>query len=311
MSVTFLIWWFAISTRISIHISTVGLSSLPRGIYGHAIGYDDTKNLIWLIGGSDSNEQSLISFNLSLWNTNDTNAFIDHKYPLSYLVSSDSQAYVQTEAGVYVVERPGNKLLVYNISAGNVNLIDTNPSYVELAVGGCLASIGDWIIYTHLNDTFILTVSTHSWQLSGNPSMKLQRRYHACIVEPNQGYLYVIGGSVWPLSTDSIAKLYVKNITDIHKYNFSTLTNSLTQDKAYMAAVLYKTDIYVAGGLYEDGIDVINTTTDSVIFWGTLNEQLQYASPIIVGSRLYIFGGKPSDRLNVDYWQYFDLFSMI
>ena len=57
-------------------------------------------------------------------------------------------------------------------------------------------------------------------------------------------------------------------------------------------------------------LDVIDTRTNSVIFWGKLHEGFSDASPIIVGSRLYIFGGYTNDAgyENVDYWQYFDLF---
>ena len=76
-----------------------------------------------------------------------------------------------------------------------------------------------------------------------------------------------------------------------------------------MAAVLYKTDIYVVGGYDRNEIDVIDTRSDTVIFWGKLCENLAYASPIIVGTRLYIFGGRVSGA-DVDYWQYFDMFSL-
>ena len=79
-----------------------------------------------------------------------------------------------------------------------------------------------------------------------------------------------------------------------------------------MAAVLYKTDIYVAGGYTGhdiiDVIDVIDTRADSVMFWGKLYEKTVYISPIVVDSKLYIFGGYVNNAA-VDYWQYFDLFS--
>ena len=116
----------------------------------------------------------------------------------------------------------------------------------------------------------------------------------------------MIGGIVWPNYTDSIIKLYVKDITNIEKYNFTTLTDTLSRERANMAAVLHKTDIYVAGGWVNE-IDVIDTKTDLVMLWGKLYEVLLYVTPIVVSNRLYIFGGSTFGKA-VDYWQYFDLF---
>ena len=311
MSSPFLIWWFAINRCIAIHMSKVGPSSLPRKMHAMAIGYDNATNLIWLIGGEPlvQRGKSLISFNLSLWN--DTNAFVDHRYPLSDYVFSLSQAYVQRGGVVYASQHSDHKLLAYDLLLKNVNLINTNPSSVEIWYSACFASIGDWIIYTYLDQTYILTISTQSWKLSGNPIMTEERYHHACVIEPDGGYLYVIGGMVWDTGyMDSIIKLYVKDITNIEKYKFITLADTLGRGSANMAAVLYKTDIYVAGGQDRDDIDVIDTRTESVILWGRLYEALSYASPIIVGSRLYIFGGSRPNMGEADYWQYIDLFSV-
>ena len=304
----FLIWWFAISTHIGFIISSIGPSSLLRPIAFAAIGYDHTTNLIWLIGGSGYKTRSLISFNLSIWN--DTNPFLDHGYPLSYGVSCLSQIYVQTEAVVYVVGYRDTKLLVYNISTKIINIIATNPSSVTLLYDACLASIGDWIIYTYFTHTYILTISTQSWKLSGTPIITEGRYQHACVIEPNGGYLYVIGGVGLGMDyMDTILKLYVKDIPNIEKYTFTTLTDTLSRTKSSMAAVLHGTDIFVAGGWGRDEIDVIDTRTDSVIFWGKLHEASALASPIIVGTRLYIFGGFVNGTGEVDYWQWFDMFS--
>ena len=223
-----------------------------------AIGCDNTTNLIWLIGGVSPYGRSLISFNLSTWN--DSKAFLDHGYPLPVSVYSASQAYVQMGSVVYVAKYPVTKLSVYNMLTKNINTIDTNPSYVEIANGACLASIADSIIYTYTNKTYILTVSNQSWKLSGNPIVPKRRYHHACIIEPDEGYLYVIGGvTSGPGYSDSISKLHVKDIVNIHQYNFTTLTDKLTYGRAHTAAVLYGTDIYVAGGHYRADNDVIDT----------------------------------------------------
>ena len=304
MSFSFLIWSFAISIHIAILISSIGPSSLPRPISFAAIGYDNTTNLIWLIGPGTS----LISFNLSIWN--DTNPFLDHGHPLSYGVTCFSQSCVQTEAVVYAIDVVDRGHLVYDLSTGNINLIAANPSSVTLSLNACLASIRDWIIYTYLNHTYILTISTQLWKFSGTPIMTEQRYQHACVIEPDGGYLYVIGGiglQTGPI--DTILKLYVKDITNIEKYNFTTLTDTLNRSKEVTAAVLHETDIYVPGGWKRDEIDVIDTRTDTVILWGKMYQALGYGSSIIVGTRLYIFGGVDNSAGSVDYWQYFDMFS--
>ena len=209
MSSPFLMWWYAISDRIAIHISTIGPSSLPRAMHSMAICHDNTTNLIWLIGGWSPNQKSLVSFNVSRWN--DTNAYVDHEYPLSASVSSASQAYVQTGPVIYVVEYTGNKLLRYDILTKDVNSIDTNTSSVEILFDACLTSIADWIIYTYIDWIYILTISNQSWKLSGNQIMPNRRHKHACIIEPDRGYLYSNSDS------DCISKLYVKNITNIQQ----------------------------------------------------------------------------------------------
>ena len=50
-----------------------------------AIGYDDSTNLIWLLGGGISGRKSLISFNLSRWN--DTICCFGDKLPVQSMVN--------------------------------------------------------------------------------------------------------------------------------------------------------------------------------------------------------------------------------
>ena len=310
MPVVFIAWFVMI---IGIHSATMGPSLLPRTIKRLSIGYDRTRNIIWLIGGKWPNRNSLISFNLSIWN--DTNAMTDHGSDiLPYDVMSLGQAYVQNNDIVYVTDYQDKKILTFNVFTGDLNTMTTNPSSYSILHHGCLASIGDWIVYTKGPKTYILTISTQTWKLSGNPVMQNNERDdHSCMIEPTAGYLYVIGGN-----NDSdhhlgdIEKLYVNDITNIDRYIFTTLTDTLSNPRPATRAVLHGTDIYVIGGIAGD-IDIIDTTTDSVTLWGDrLHEELTEVAAIIIGnSKVYIFGGAPTDGGKIDYWQHFDVFSVI
>ena len=145
-----------------------------------------------------------------------------------------------------------------------------------------------------------------------------QPRFMHMYIEPN-GYLYLIGGSSPDnIHLNSIEKLYVNDMPNLHQYSFTTLSDTLSHPKSYTRSILYKTNIYVIGGRditpYDD-IDLIDTKTDSVTLWGKLSAAITYVSPIIIGTRVYIFGGSNSSTQDVDidvnYWQYFDVFSTL
>ena len=299
---------------IGIHSMKIGPSLLPRSIQRISLGYDDATNTIWLIGGKWPYRQSLISFNLSIWN--ETNAMIDHGSDiLPYDVMSFAQTYVQNKEIVYLADIQNKKMLTFNVSTGALNTMNTNPSSYTLNQHGCLASTGDWIIYTNEEKTYILTISTQTWKLTGNPVMRNnERNHHSCMIEPIAGYLYVIGGDdMNEHSLDSIEKIYINDILNLNQYTFSTLTDTLSTPRTATRAVLHGTDIFVIGGLSVD-IDVIDTTTDSVSLWGNrLYEKLTEVSAIIIGAgtKVYIFGGSNDEGHSINYWQYFDVFSVI
>ena len=178
MTVACLPWCLTISTTIAtaLNMTTIGPSSLPRYMSGMALGYDETSNIVWLLGSRFYYQYSLMSFNLSIWNN--TNAMIDYgANDLSNHISCNGQSYVQNEDVVYVTAGYMDKILAYDVYTRYLHTTNTGPS---LSHDGCLASIGDWIIYTNLNNTYILTISNQSWTLSGNPIMLYQRTGHAC-----------------------------------------------------------------------------------------------------------------------------------
>ena len=124
----------------------MGPSLLPRSIYSMAVGYDNTTNTIWLIGGA-LKPFSLMSFNLSVWN--ETNAFTDHgEYILPDPIYNPSQSCVQRESIVYVVGTSNRRLYTFDVSRGSLNTIHTNPSSYTLDYVGCLGNIRDWIFFS-------------------------------------------------------------------------------------------------------------------------------------------------------------------
>ena len=297
--------------NICIHSATIGPSLLPRPMRRISLGYDHKTNTIWLIGGKFLYRKSLISFNLSIWN--DTNAITDHGSDiLPYEVMSFGQTYVQNEEIVYLADYQNKNILTFDVSTGDLNTVNTNPSSYRLSQHGCLASTGDWIIYTNEKKTYILNISTQTWNLTGNPIMLNERNHHSCMIEPDIGYLYVIGGDDSENHhLDSIEKIYINDMTNFNYYNFTRLADTLSSAKSSTRAVLYQTHIFIIGGMSDD-IDVIDTTIDSVTLWGNrLYEKINEVSAIIIGSgnRVYIFGGCNETEDSIRYWQYFDVFS--
>ena len=231
------------------------------------------------------------------------------------MADSSSQAYVQKQGIVYangLFDLSYSDVFTFDLSTQEQSLMTA-----QLAVGsfGCYAIIDDSMIYTYSQQTFILNISTQSWSTTGNPTMLANRRVHSCMIEPNEGYLYVIGGSLGSVWLNSIEKLYVHDIQNIDQYNFIPLSDTLSNFKGFTRSILYKTDIYVISGVgndvYYDDIDVIDTTTDSVSLWGKLFEPIAYPSTIIIGTRVYMFGGWTQTVAEIDYWQYFDVFSYL
>ena len=65
------------------------------------------------------------------------------------------------------------------------------------------------------------------------------------MVEPDKGYLHVIGGYVDDAGIlAAIEKYYVKDMANINQYNFTTLTNKLTSAKRITRAIVYEKNIY-------------------------------------------------------------------
>ncbi len=297
---------------------------MPRANEAMSIGFDNNTNLIWLLGGNWPNYGALFSFNVSRWN--ESNSITDYGYPVSvdHRTVSQGQAYVQKDNILYCIQYDTGNLLQFDVSTQSITTYPNQPSS-SLSHVGCLANIDDYIIYTIYSSTYILNLSNQIWTTSGNPIMvDSNRKWQSCIVQPITGYLYVIGGQSGPNYLESIEKLYVGDMANISQYMFNTLSGTLTtQDTLttgggrYMRAILYKTDIYVIGGYYWSGsakfikdIDVIDTTTDTIsVYNQQLYEEISYTAPILIGTRVYVFGGYNGTN-TVNYWQYFDVLSI-
>ena len=117
---------------------------------------------------------------------------------------------------------------------------------------------------------------------------------------------------------NSIEKLYVGDIENMKlensEYSFDLLDATLSNPAEEVRAILFGTDIFVIGGAQFNSrfaarfntVDVIDTKKDTTTLWGELIEPISGVTPILVGNRVYVFGGYNNGGV-VSYWQYFDL----
>ena len=291
------------------NISDTNLGFMSRANSNMAIGFDNTTQKVFLLGGQN-NEQALYSVQL-----------IDPPVPYDYGTNVTSfkiwvsgQAYTQIGNLLYCFEKDTSRFLQFDLFSQVYALYPTQPPGT-FSHYGCLADIDDYIIFTGFTSTWILNLSNQNWITSNTPIINEYNRHsHACVVEPTSGYLYIIGGSnTGPLRT--IEKLYVGDMANYNLYEFSTLNQTLSSSMSQQTrAVLFATDIYVIGGggfgtSSTKNIDVIDTTMDSVSVFGQLHDGIEAAAPILVGKRVYVFGGSATGG-PVDYWQYFDMLSI-
>ena len=294
--------------------ATMGNWSLPSGSFQASIGYNSASNQIWLLGSFYD------SWSINISRLPEFNALTIQPDLRYRIASPDGQAYAQKDDILYVLQHitaSDGQFMTFNMSSGNVSKFKTDPN-ITLSDAGCLSVIDDYLIWVDGSFMYILNLSTRIWSLQDNPQLLQTKSEPACVVEPDSGYLYVIGGLY---CHTKIQKLYVKDMLNVNKYNFTYLTDELHHCRANTRAIVYKTDIYVIGGGYTGPsseylkeIELIDTTTDSITLFGYLAQGVFGATPMAVEfdsfTAIYVFGGWAESGI-INKWQYFYVFSAL
>eukprot|EP01083_Nonionella_stella_P141941 438248_1 len=307
--VTCLILYAWISTNVCDPLSWVSHpQTLPRADRAMAIGYSTTEDLIWLIGGQD-NPQQLISFNPNAYGLNSSTPFAyDSTNVLSQPISVVGKRFAQIGDIVYLID------LSQTVSTFNVLSQTFTYNYDDITIptsvrsAGCSTHFDHYLVITggqndksvYLTTVQIYDLNARVWVLSAK-HMHLRRGYHACIVNPNAKYVYVIAGRLTSgygegMLTNTVSKLYIGDMDHIDQYNWTALQDTLRAPVRGCRAVMYKDDIFVIGGT--DHFNVIVNNVDRILSNDTIIPQtdlpypIAYTSSIAVDNTLFVFGGQ-------------------
>eukprot|EP01083_Nonionella_stella_P188230 693321_1 len=268
-------------------------SLIPNTTDNQIIGYDDSNERIWLIGGS-STSNKLISYNIS------TNTF-RHYDDIPYSIESEGDSYTQINDTIYMhlYDQAMNDEYIATFHVYNASLSNNTKIPKRVTNGVCI---------THRNTDFlfvlggydelgsfaleyfqIFNLNDQTW--TNGPNMPQGRQSMTCIVVND--WLYVIGGV--PMS--SIIKINVAGYIDnIVNQTWIQLNDTLRPQANHIRSVLYEDDVFVIG----DGfMDIIHTKSNDQV---THTNNTSYRegngsiAAIIVNSTLYAFGGSNSNH---------------
>lgn len=299
---------------------------IPSGNWRMAIAeYNET---IYLLGGyiTDSASKSLILYDI------DSNIFIEDDNISTVSINGIGQYYTVYDNILYMINPAQTTLLRYDLEQDM--FYDTWNS-VEIPINvldaGCLASYNNYLFIIgganngtslYSNNVQILNISSELWLDTMNiPKLIESRGGSSCIIHPNNHQLYVISGysnDSFPTSqySNTIEYIYINDIENIISYSWNYVIGNLSRGLAGSRAIIYGNDILIIGGYhyngianYEDFINVIDITTDSILpdTGGYLDYGIVGGAPIIVNQRLYVFGGNAGGV--TPNWQYLDLLS--
>eukprot|EP01083_Nonionella_stella_P176169 615720_1 len=285
-----------------------------------AIGYDDTNDTIWLLGGSEASKQ-LLAFDIH------TQTFIQNQTGLSHGFSGD---HYFTQIG-HILWMIGGFDAAQTFSIFNVITAQFSYDYNHIAIPvrtrepGCLASTiddnhnsylfavgGKNASYKALYLTQIYNISSNSW-LENVPSMQTNRASFSCIVQNNK--LFSIGGwtSTAPYYLDSIEVLDVSTTNLYNNFMIKwQYIDSLNAPREHTNAVGYMDKVLVIGGGpsgngggSSDAIHVINTVSDTVTYYDeSLVTGVYDSAPVVVDGTLFVFGGYRYGISITNNWQY-------
>eukprot|EP01084_Bolivina_argentea_P205290 350732_1 len=175
---------------------TVSDPKLPRADEASAIGYDETSNKIWIVGGY-KNAHQLVSYDTS-------GSFIDYtSNALSHAILGFGQFYTVTSGSLWMIDSLG---FYFNRFIFQTETLRVNYHAINQAGGvgntACLTSFlldpntylvvnGGYNGLEYLKTTHILNIVAGEW-IQSVPDMMTGRERHVCIVAGD--VLYSIGG---------------------------------------------------------------------------------------------------------------------
>eukprot|EP01083_Nonionella_stella_P159841 521885_1 len=222
--------------------------------------------------------------------------------------------YAQIGDILYMKRWDTNTIHTYNL---RTNAFSTDGITLEASCNGdtggcgaCLASYADILFVvggshqstpggteSWLKTVLMLNVSSNAWDSA--PQLSTAREDLSCVVDPQNGRLFAIGGyndiSSW---LSSIERFQI-NLDDINANSWQSNGN-LKSPLSYSTSVVYKSVVYVIGGSYKDGVwkyrdEVQTIDTETPYAVSELSERLSYqisdAAAIVFNDVLYAFGG--------------------
>jgi len=290
---------------------------MPRLDSEQIVGYSESTDTVWLLGGY-YNPRQLLSFNPS------SNSFADYgSNALSHDARALAQSFAQLNEFVYYVEYGGNVLRKFNVDLGTEDAftatiadgaqtyswtsmclaaLDVDGGYL-FVVGGRASSFG-----SSLAKTFILNLSSNEW--FAGQSLNVARRNHACAFDSTQSALFAIGGYDGDGYLDSVEMLNVENIANVENSEWVLLTDTLqTEGLSNLRAVSHGPNILTVGGYdgeYVQVMNVIDTVELGISQSGSLDIGLDGIAPVVVDSTAYCFGGW-DDSNSFDSWRFLPL----
>eukprot|EP01084_Bolivina_argentea_P000776 1431_1 len=307
---------------------TLGHPEMPRGLYGHALAYDDYNNRIWIIGGVNASKQ-LMSFDINTFSFNDHGKQKMNNLILHGIYQPNTASYYsQLNNIVYMVDVVGD-IYTMMTETGSIQLNTINAPYEGYyqyipAIGqsfwvnwwrdSCLSAFTmkhDYLFvaggatyfsppYNETNGAFIFDITDNNWL--NVPTMPYKLIGHSCSVVDQ--VIYVIGGYNQFNAYDIIQTLDITELTNIENQTWKKMNQTLFSVRVRHNAIVYGTNIVVIGGMddpnlpwyshYIPSLDIIHTITNTVSYVGTLNFNIDTGASIIAQPRqLYASNSQP------------------
>eukprot|EP01084_Bolivina_argentea_P174340 302008_1 len=279
---------------------------LPQASSKQAVGYDSSTHTILILGGSSA--QQAVAYHINDMTFEDLGS--DFMSEAINGVQFYSQ-HTDINTNLWMINGPGSGLIKFDTHSRGMDVANTNIP-TNVSPHACLASyqhylfvVGGWNDGAMQHIVQIYDTINNQW-ITNTPLMQESRSVCGCIVNGNR--LYVVAG----LNTDTIEWINVADVHNMDKQEWQYVNGHLPTPLRGNTVVNHGDQIIVLGGRSDAGefsttIPVINVGSNSISIQGSLAYSEDEAGCIIVGKRVYIFGGFAESGGAVNGYQYIDL----